>query len=258
MRNDMRLLVDGDIVVYTACAACEEPIDWGDDVWTLHCFFDQVCNVINNELHNLIDDSGQTNGEIEVFISSSSNFRKTLSDTYKSNRKGGRKPVCFNEARDYVKDVWQALEIHNIEADDSIGIAATLDPDNTIIVSKDKDLKTVPGYHWDFENKVIYSIDPIEAERYHLKQTLTGDKTDGYTGCPGVGPVKADAIIDKADQEGTSRWKAVVKAFDDKGYNEDFALLQARLAYILQAPQFDYPKLVTGMTVEPLLWNPND
>lgn len=258
MRNDMRLLVDGDIVVYTACLACEEAIDWGEDVWTLHCFFDQVCNVIDNELHDLIDASGQTHGEIEVFISSKSNFRKDVCDTYKSNRKGGRKPICFNEARAYAKEKWQAIEIHNIEADDAIGIAATLDPDNTIIVSQDKDLKTVPGSHWDFQEQKIYWIDPLDAEFYHLKQTLTGDKTDGYTGCPGVGPVKADAILQKADDDGTSRWQAVVKAFDSKGYNEEFALQQARLAYILQAPQFKYPKLVDGMTVEPILWTPND
>ena len=30
------MIVDGDLVVYKIASGLEEPIDWGDDVWTLH------------------------------------------------------------------------------------------------------------------------------------------------------------------------------------------------------------------------------
>ena len=33
------MLVDGDLLAYKITSALEEPIDWGNDVWTLHSDF---------------------------------------------------------------------------------------------------------------------------------------------------------------------------------------------------------------------------
>ena len=30
------MIVDADLVIYKIASSLEEPIDWGDDVWTLH------------------------------------------------------------------------------------------------------------------------------------------------------------------------------------------------------------------------------
>ena len=30
------MIVDADLVIYKIASGLEEPIDWGDDVWTLH------------------------------------------------------------------------------------------------------------------------------------------------------------------------------------------------------------------------------
>ncbi len=63
-----------------------------------------------------------------------------------------------------------------------------------IIVSEDKDMRTIPGWLYnpgpnkDIEPKYI---NEFEADRYHLYQTITGDSTDGYKGCPGAGPIRA-------------------------------------------------------------------
>ncbi|NIP35027.1 MAG: exonuclease, partial [Thermoplasmata archaeon] len=35
------------------------------------------------------------------------------------------------------------------------------------------------------------TITKVEADRFWMKQTLMGDKTDGYDGIPGVGPKTA-------------------------------------------------------------------
>ena len=30
------MIVDGDLIVYKIASSLEEPIDWGNDIWTLH------------------------------------------------------------------------------------------------------------------------------------------------------------------------------------------------------------------------------
>ena len=44
------MLVDGDLLAYKITSALEEPIEWEDDVWTLHCDLDNVSNFGNNLL----------------------------------------------------------------------------------------------------------------------------------------------------------------------------------------------------------------
>jgi DNA polymerase-1 len=75
-------------------------------------------------------------------------------------------------------------------------------------------------------------------------QTLTGDKTDGYPGLEGIGPVKADKIL----KEGT--YEEVLQAYRNAGFNDEFALSQARCARILRHGEYDWA------TKEIKLWNP--
>jgi DNA polymerase-1 len=82
-----------------------------------------------------------------------------------------------------------------------------------------------------------------EADRNHMIQTLTGDRTDGYPGCPGIGPARAEKIVDGG-------WDAVVDAYVKAGLNEATALTQARLARILR--KGDYVRK-TGLVK---LWTP--
>ena len=70
---------------------------------------------------------------------------------------------------------------------------------------------------------------------------------DNYPGCPGIGPVRAKRILADADDP----WAAVVQAYEKKGLGEEDALLQARLARILQEDTWDQENK------EPILWTPS-
>jgi DNA polymerase-1 len=126
-----------------------------------------------------------------------------------------------------------------------MGILATNPHSKTqkIIVSQDKDMKTIPTQVWD--GKDLVTITEGEANYRHLYQTLIGDAADGYKGCPGVGPVKATKLLD-ADPT----WATVVAAYTKAGLTEADALTQARLARILRWSDWDAEKK------EPILWTP--
>lgn len=219
------ILIDGDILIYEACFGVEQPIHWGNDMWTLHADAREAKQRLDVHIVELVETLNA--GKYTVCLSDSENFRKDLEPSYKANR-NGRKPIIYREVKDYVIEAWKAQVWGRLEADDVIGIKATSMKD-TVIVSIDKDFKTVPGriYNPSKADLGIYEVSPSEADRWHLIQTLTGDRVDGYSGCPGIGPKKAEAIADGG-------WPAVVDAYQKAGLSEEFAVTQARLARILR------------------------
>ena len=83
-----------------------------------------------------------------------------------------------------------------------------------------------------------------------MYQTLVGDMTDGFAGCPSIGGVKASRILaNKKDLP--EMWEAVVKEYEKQGLDENYALTQARLARILRASDWDSKKK------KPILWRPH-
>lgn len=93
----------------------------------------------------------------------------------------------------YVNNHYVSLMFADLEADDIL--SALQDNDNTYILSHDKDLKQIPGYHYDFERNNIYQITQ-ETAIYNLgMQLLMGDSTDDIVGIPGIGEAKAKEIL---------------------------------------------------------------
>ena len=117
-----------------------------------------------------------------------------------------------------------------------------------VIVSRDKDLLTVPGLHGS-PSGALRRVSADDAATAHLAQCLSGDAADGYPGCPGIGPKRARRILDAAPPFAEARWRAVVEVYATAGKDEADALLQARLARVLRAGEID----AEG---RPILWRP--
>ena len=83
-----------------------------------------------------------------------------------------------------------------------------------------------------------------------MYQTLIGDTVDGYYGCKGIGDKTAKKILGNIGENSlTEMWKKVVETFIAKGFTEDDALLNARMARILHSEDYDFKKK------EVKLWN---
>lgn len=246
------ILIDGDILLYQICAAAEQPFYWGDDLWTLHADEREVREQIDNEVTSLKDELKAD--KVIIALSGETNWRKIVLPTYKANRKGTRKPVVYKAAKEYVRSVYTVAEYSNVEADDVLGIYATDKKikGKKIIVSADKDLKTIPGYLYnpDKAELGIQEITHEQADWNHMYQTLVGDTADGYTGCPGIGPKTAEKVLGPA--RGGNLWEAVTSAYSDAGLGESEALVQARVARILRHGEYDISSNIVH------LWSPNE
>ena len=233
------LLIDGDIIAYKAAASAEVATNWGNGQWTLHSFEPDVEVRIEDQIHKLLEAPVQ---DCVIAFTDKHNFRKDVASYYKANRKETRKPMLLGYAKEYMSSQYNTIMYRNLEADDVLGILGTKNRD-TIIWSEDKDLLTIPAKHWI--NGEVVEITEAEANYQFLYQTLIGDSTDNYKGCPTIGPKTANKILSSG-----CTWEAVVEAFKSKGLSEEVALENARLARILRDGEYNTE------TGEVYLWQP--
>lgn len=245
-----KLLIDADVFIYKASAAVQVETKWDDFLWTLHADEDQARRVFTDMLQAVQD---ALPGYTPIMaLTSTRNFRKDVLPSYKAHRTDTRKPVVHAAMREWVKTEYEHFEVFGMEGDDIMGVLATNGRHpGSVIVTIDKDLKQIPGTHFQYKRwaetgeVVLLEIEEEEADYFHLYQTLCGDTTDGYKGCPGVGDKRAQALLDES-----ASWDTVIKAYTKAGLTEHDALVQARVARILRAS--DYNK----KTKEILLWHP--
>ena len=238
------LLIDSDFLAYKAAQACEIGIDFGEDVIIAQSQFSEVLKVFHNELNKVTKAMMEDN--FILYFSSTKNFRKKIYPDYKGHRMK-RKPLGYKRLVNYCRENHNFKLIEGLEADDTIGIEATrfADPSN-IIVSPDKDMRQIPSTLWNLTDDVT-EITKEDGDKWHLIQSLSGDPTDGYSGCPGIGVKRATELLDKNE----NKWEAVCKAYRDRGLSDDDALLNARLAKILRNEDYDHDRN------QPILWTPN-
>jgi len=176
----------------------------------------------------------------ELHLTGYGNFRNELAVTvpYKGNRKGTEKPVHYHILREYLVTSWDATVNEGIEADDMLAIRATELGDDSIIITLDKDLNQVVGWHYNFVKKEKYYVTEEEGKLSFYKQFLTGDKVDNIIGAKGIGDVKADKLLrGKTEAE---MWSIIVEHL-----GEERAIENGHLLYMLrhQHDKFTPPEL---------------
>lgn len=264
------LLLDADIIAYKLSATAqrnyrfpglETPAVAADE-------FDTLPERIDAEVAELTEKLDSPNVIICLSCPTPENWRMGVLQSYKGNRAGVAKPVHLQAVKDYLEANYPSYRRPTLEADDIMGILSTMkglpkslleqyprfDPKaKKVIVSEDKDMKTIPGWLFNpAKDKAPRAIDLDEANRWHLYQTLIGDSTDGYKGCPGIGPKKADALLSGWDDYSDPEvWQAVVETFESKGLTEEDALVQARVARICRVTDYDFNEKKV------ILWTPN-
>ena len=242
-----QFLIDADIVAFKAASAVEAPIYWGDGLWTLHGYEQDAHDYCENYFESIKQSLGS--GRLVLYLSDKNNWRKDILPTYKANRKGSRKPMLLPLIRQWMIDKYNAISIPSFEADDLLGIKATKEP-LCIIVSEDKDLKTIPAMVFNpAKDTEVTNISEWEADYNHMMQTLTGDQTDGYAGCPSVGPKTAQKILAKCETK-ADMWTAVLNAYAKQKLSSEVALIQAQVARICRAEDFNFK------TRKVQLWTP--
>ena len=151
--------------------------------------------------------------EFNLFITGANNFRFDIAKQveYKGNRKDIEKPANHGMVKNIAAKHYgrHVVNCTGYEADDAMAYHRfEKDANDYIICTRDKDLLTVPGWHYrwicgeDQPERLPHFVSVFEANRFFFHQCLTGDPTDNIVGCGKKESTywgsrkKVDAILD--------------------------------------------------------------
>ncbi len=198
---------------------------------------------MGNTIFQDIEDTGIEIHGIEYFLTSCPrSIRKEQSPIYKANRKPNKwvkmvRKELLRMGFASVDDKW--------EADDLIkDRAIELGQTGCVICSIDKDLKQIPGIHFDYYRPPLKNEDGTpqldengfrkvspcrgldivseqDADKFFWIQVLMGDSGDNIKGVPRIGKVKATKIIEEStDYESTVRQAYIDHFGEQEGINQ--------------------------------------
>ncbi len=181
-------LVDFDSIIYRACWAYNDDLDQAIEYGKSYIF----------KIEEKFESKAQ------LFIGASTNFRTLIDPEYKANRKKIEKPKNFYEVKDFFITNYGASFTEGYEAEDVVGALAT---DLHVICGIDKDLKTIPGWKYNYVKETLFNVTEEEAAKNFWLQVIQGDSIDSIKGIKGMGKVKAEKLLADLD---VSKYKEVV------------------------------------------------
>lgn len=202
----MHALIDGDLLPYEfggLKVKDDSPHHfWGAKLKTGDPVPFEMCwAALQNRIDSILQAVGATSYKIYLSSSEIKTWRYEAATIlpYKGNREGSEKPVHFQNLRTNMINVYDCDVVEFMEADDAISIAqheavrkrGVMDS-HTVICTRDKDLKMIPGWHYSWPTgrspeKPLWQQTSTEGLKCFYKQLLTGDKVDNILGLYGVG-----------------------------------------------------------------------
>lgn len=283
----MRALVDADILCHELAWGAEftsKDEDTEGDAVLLG--FDHVERLILNKLAIIQDEveateppllfitnSEQLNtklnkrrrwlGEEEVVFTPNFRYEVAKERPYKGTRVNAKPFHFYNIIAYFMANYEVVINEQGLEADDAICTYQQSSSEDTIICSRDKDLRMQQGWHYSWECGKQGSIGPVFTDElgwleppsrgkilgygksFFYSQLLTGDTVDNIAGLPRCGAVAAYKLLHGADSE-RALYEIVRGAYEDKlgdGY-EDYLLEQGQLLYMVNTTDVDgLPKM---------------
>jgi hypothetical protein len=285
----VRPLIDADILLHEigSCGEYDDP-ETGEHMIRN---FDFVASLLDQLIRQICDEVWADESPL-LFLTSSErlikmynrmgndmvyepNFRLAIATVrpYKGNRKDKPKPAHFYNLMAYMLAEYDVRVANGMEADDLLGIyqaAGMRANKETIICTRDKDLRINPGMHYGWACGAQAATPPYEVQpfgqielvekgkdkkkvikgdglMFFYSQVLTGDTTDDYPGLPGCGAVKAFKVLGECETE--DELVAACYALYQAKYESDEEVNdrmeeQARLAWMCQ-------KMIDG---KPVMW----
>jgi hypothetical protein len=248
------ILTDGDVVAHMACERA-----WGEKVeyFRLHGIdmdrFKGAASIPGysprddvktwgkcvNLFHSILKDLSEAlfSDNMLMAMKDGKNFRDRIYHEYKRDRGKWRIPNPFVQMiRDYAVKEGLALHAGDKEADDLLRIWAEecrFYDIPFVVASIDKDLKCIPGKHYNLKKKVLEEVTDLSAMQLYYSQLLSGDPTDHIPGLPRIGPVKALKAIEHCDTP--EQCQEVVCGMYFEVYHgewEDYLLANGKLIHI--------------------------
>jgi DNA polymerase-1 len=260
--------VDADIVAFTTAARNETRVQWDEETFTNHTNEDAAVEDARQYLHGLKSELHADRLILCLSCPTRHYFRTDIYPEYKAHRTAGFKPLALDAVKKFFRESgeFESKTKPDLEADDVCGILAThptLITGEKVVVSADKDLRQIPGSHFNPRkpSEGVFSITVAQGDEWFYTQALTGDPTDGFPGCPRIGPVKAKKILGQANLDFANApdesvtldyyvWQSIAGAYERAGKDEAYALTMARVARILRASDYDFDNQ------RPILWTP--
>ena len=201
----MKALIDGDILRYEVGAGAEtiaKSMDGPDALPN----WDVVAALLEHKLFHIQDMTGCD--AYQLYLTEGRTFRYDIavSRPYKGKRKAD-KPWHYRNLTSHMVNVLGAQVVQQLEADDQLAIDHLASGGETVLCSRDKDLRQIPGFFFSWENHTQPSFGPCHIDpegwlkmnkgkltgsgyAFFCAQVLMGDTTDNIPGLPGWGPVK--------------------------------------------------------------------
>lgn len=144
---------------------------------------------------------------------------------------------------DHLKEQWGFHIVDGVEADDACGIGLSLFP-GAVVASPDKDLKQLPGTHYNFNTKDHCQVSPEDGARNFWTQMVVGDTSDNISGLPMKGPAYAKKLLGgltcplEMERVVSSSYESLLTP---KGINwEEYFQEQYQLLRLLETEQYGF------------------